>query len=99
MPSRLIRRRGVTLVAGAVVAAMLALAAVAIAKSFTVNVAKNATVTNMSTMVTKHENIGVNGKGVRGLLAERGLEVPPEVHAVQRLLQVLAAGDVGRRRP
>jgi predicted lipoprotein with Yx(FWY)xxD motif len=63
MPTRLIRRRGVTLVAGAVIAAMLALAAVAIAKSFTVNVAKNATVTNMSTMVTKHENIGVNGRG------------------------------------
>ena len=63
MPSRLIRRRGVTLVAGAVVASMLALAAVAIAKSFTLNVAKNATVTNMTTMVTKHENIGVNGKG------------------------------------
>jgi predicted lipoprotein with Yx(FWY)xxD motif len=63
MPSRLIRYRGVTLVAGAVIAAMLALAAVAIAKSFTVNVAKNATVTNMTTMVTTHENIGVNGRG------------------------------------
>jgi predicted lipoprotein with Yx(FWY)xxD motif len=70
MSTRLIRARGrrgrrstATLVAGAVVVAMLAVAAVAIAKSFTLNVAKNATVTNMSTMVTKHENIAVNGKG------------------------------------
>lgn len=63
MPNRPTRARGATLVAGAVVIAMLAVAAVAIAKSFTLNVAKNATVTNMTTMVTKHENIAVNGKG------------------------------------
>jgi predicted lipoprotein with Yx(FWY)xxD motif len=63
MPNRLTSARGRTLIAGAVVAAMLAVAAVAIAKTFTLNVAKNATVTNMTTMVTKHENIGVNGKG------------------------------------
>jgi predicted lipoprotein with Yx(FWY)xxD motif len=68
MPSRLTRARGrrrqsaATVVAGAVVVAMLAVAAVAIAKSFTLNVAKNATVTNQ-TMVTKHETIAVNGKG------------------------------------
>jgi predicted lipoprotein with Yx(FWY)xxD motif len=64
MSSRLTRDRGRrTLVAGAVVVAMLAVAAVAIAKTFTLNVAKNATVTNMTTMVTKHENIAVNGRG------------------------------------
>jgi predicted lipoprotein with Yx(FWY)xxD motif len=63
MPNRLTRARGATLIAGAVIVAMLAVAAVAIAKSFTLNVAKNATVTNMSTMVTKHETIAVNGKG------------------------------------
>ena len=70
MPSRLTRdggrrhrRSAATLIAGAAVVAMLAVAAVAIAKTFTLNVAKNATVTNMTTMVTKHETIGVNGKG------------------------------------
>jgi len=65
MPSRLTRRRrsAATVIAAAAVAAMLAVAAVAIAKTFTLNVAKNATVTNMTTMVTKHENIAVNGKG------------------------------------
>ena len=42
---------------------MLAIAAVAIAKTFTLNVAKNATVTNAQTMATTHENIGVNGRG------------------------------------
>ncbi|HUJ35688.1 MAG TPA: hypothetical protein VLW51_10795 [Solirubrobacteraceae bacterium] len=64
MPNRLTRDRGRrAVVAGAVVVAMLAVAAVAIAKTFTLNVAKNATVTNMTTMVTKHENIAVNGKG------------------------------------
>ena len=70
MPSRLTRdgargrrRSAATVVAGTVVVAMLAVAAVAIAKTFTLNVAKNATVTNMTTMVTKHENIAVNGKG------------------------------------
>ena len=47
------RRSAATLIAGAVVVAMLAVAAVAIAKTFTLNVAKNATVTNMTTMVTK----------------------------------------------
>jgi predicted lipoprotein with Yx(FWY)xxD motif len=57
------RRSAATVVAGAAVVAMLAVAAVAIAKTFTVNVAKDATVTNMATMVTKHENIAVNGKG------------------------------------
>jgi len=51
------------MIAGAVVASMLAVAAVAIAKTFTLNVAKNATVTNATTMVTKHETIAVNGKG------------------------------------
>ena len=64
MPSRLTGDRGRrTMVAGAVVVAMLAVAAVAIAKTFTLNVAKNATVTNATTMVTTHENIAVNGKG------------------------------------
>jgi predicted lipoprotein with Yx(FWY)xxD motif len=63
MPNRLTRARGVTLIAGAMVVAMLAVAAVAIAKSFTLNVAKNATVTNAQTMATTHENIAVNGRG------------------------------------
>lgn len=70
MPSRLTRdggrrrrRSAATLIAGAVAAAMLAVAGIAIAKTFTLNIAKNATVTNMTTMVTKHENIAVNGKG------------------------------------
>ena len=49
--------------AGVVGLAVLGLAGLAIAKSFTINVANNATVTNMSTMVTKHESIGVNSKG------------------------------------
>ena len=63
MPTRLTRARGATLIAGAVIVAMLAVAAVALAKTFTLNVAKNATVTNAQTMATTHENIGVNGKG------------------------------------
>jgi predicted lipoprotein with Yx(FWY)xxD motif len=63
MPTRLTRARGATLIAGAVIVAMLAVAAVALAKTFTLNVAKNATVTNAQTMATTHENIGVNGRG------------------------------------
>lgn len=63
MPSRLTRARSAALIAGVVVASMLAVAAVAIAKTFTLNVAKNATVTNATTMATTHENIGVNGRG------------------------------------
>jgi predicted lipoprotein with Yx(FWY)xxD motif len=63
MPNRRTRARGLTLIAGAVIAAMLAVAAVAIAKTFTLNVAKNATVTNAETMATTHENIAVNGRG------------------------------------
>jgi predicted lipoprotein with Yx(FWY)xxD motif len=63
MPNRRTRGRGLTLIAGAVIAAMLAVAAVAIAKTFTLNVAKNATVTNAETMATTHENIAVNGRG------------------------------------
>ena len=51
------------LVAGVVGLAVLGLAGLAVAKSFTLNVANNATVTNMTSMVTKHENIGVNSKG------------------------------------
>jgi predicted lipoprotein with Yx(FWY)xxD motif len=43
--------------------AVLALAAVAVAKSFTLEVAKNATVTDMTTNVTKHEAIATNAKG------------------------------------
>jgi predicted lipoprotein with Yx(FWY)xxD motif len=69
MPTRLTRkgasgrRRSVATVVAAVAAAMLAVAAVAIAKSFTLSVAKNATVTNAQTMATTHENIAVNGRG------------------------------------
>ncbi len=63
MSTRLTRARGATLIAGAVIVAMLAVAAVALAKTFTLNVAKNATVTNAQTMATTHENIGVNGRG------------------------------------
>jgi predicted lipoprotein with Yx(FWY)xxD motif len=65
MPSRLIRRRrsAATVIAAVAAASMLAVAAVAIAKTFTLNVAKNATVTNATTMATKHENIAVNGRG------------------------------------
>ena len=99
MPSRLTRdgargrrRSAATVVAGTVVVAMLAVAAVAIAKTFTLNVAKNATVTNMTTMVTKHENIAVNGKGF-AVYWLSGDSKSPEVHGGERVLQILAAGD------
>jgi len=58
------RRRPVAMLLAAIAGvAVLAMAGIAIAKSFTLNVAKNATVTNMTTMVTNHEAIGVNGRG------------------------------------
>jgi len=57
------RKSAVLLVAGLAGAAVLAMAGMAIAKSFTLNVAKNATVTNMTAHSTKHESILVNGKG------------------------------------
>jgi predicted lipoprotein with Yx(FWY)xxD motif len=70
MPSRLTRdgarrpRRSVATALAAIAGvAVLAMAGIAIAKTFTLNVANNATVTNMTTMVTKHENIAVNGRG------------------------------------
>jgi predicted lipoprotein with Yx(FWY)xxD motif len=40
------------------------LAGLAIAKSLTLNVAKNAKVTNTATMATTHESIAVNSKGI-----------------------------------
>jgi predicted lipoprotein with Yx(FWY)xxD motif len=43
--------------------ALLGVTGLAIAKSFTLQVANNATVTNMTTMVTKHEAIVTNSKG------------------------------------
>jgi len=57
------RKSAVLFVAGLAGAAVLAMAGMAIAKSFTLNVAKNATVTNMTAHKTKHESIIVNGKG------------------------------------
>jgi predicted lipoprotein with Yx(FWY)xxD motif len=44
-------------------AALLTMAGLAIAKSFTLNVAGNAAVTNMTAHTTKHESIVVDGKG------------------------------------
>jgi predicted lipoprotein with Yx(FWY)xxD motif len=57
------RRPATLLLAGVVGLAVLAMAGIAVAKSFTLNVAKNATVTNMTAHTTKHEAIVVNGKG------------------------------------
>lgn len=57
------RKSAVLLVAGIAGAAVLAMAGIALAKSFTLNVAKNATVTNMTAHTTKHEAIVVNAKG------------------------------------
>jgi predicted lipoprotein with Yx(FWY)xxD motif len=70
MPSRLSRggargprRSLVVLVAVIAAAAALAVAGMAAAKSFTLKVAKNATVTDMTTNVTTHEAIATNTKG------------------------------------
>ncbi len=69
MPNRLSRsgarhpRRSATALAAITAVAVLAVASIAIAKSFTLEVAKNATVTNMTTNVTKHETIATNSKG------------------------------------
>ena len=76
MPSRLTRdgggrrrRSAATLVAGAVIVAMLAVAAVAIAKSFTLKVTKNVHVTNAPTAmfavqpVDTHEAVAVGPSG------------------------------------
>ena len=57
------RRFATLLVALAAGTAVLAMAGIAIARSFTLNVAKDATVTNMAAHTTKHESIIVNGKG------------------------------------
>jgi predicted lipoprotein with Yx(FWY)xxD motif len=59
---RLRRRTGYATFLAAIIAAV-SLAAVAIAKTMTLSVAKNAKVTNMTTMVTKTEAIAVNSKG------------------------------------
>ena len=75
------------------VVAMLAVAAVAIAKSFTLNVAKNATVTNMTTMVTKHETIAVNGKGFAVYWLTGDSKSHPKCTKANGCFSVLAAGD------
>src|SRR3984885_2366264 len=63
MRNALARRPRRLLAASIAAALVLATAGMAIAKSFTLNVAKNATVTNMTAHKTKHEAIVVNGKG------------------------------------
>jgi predicted lipoprotein with Yx(FWY)xxD motif len=70
MPNRLVQagarhpRRSATLLVAVVAGAtVLAMAGMAIAKSFTLNVAKNATVMNGTAHTTKHEAIVVNTKG------------------------------------
>jgi predicted lipoprotein with Yx(FWY)xxD motif len=60
--ARLRRRTGYATFLAAIIAAA-SLAAVAIAKTMTLSVAKNAKVTNMATMLTKTEAIAVNSKG------------------------------------
>ena len=56
-------RRSAVLLAGVASVALLAMAGIAVAKAFTLNVAKNATVMNGTAHTTKHEAIVVNGKG------------------------------------
>jgi predicted lipoprotein with Yx(FWY)xxD motif len=59
------RRRRWTLILAAVVAgfATAALAGFAVAKTFTLNVGKNAKVTNFNTRAVKSENVATNSKG------------------------------------
>jgi len=57
------RRHTAIAVAALTAAGVLAMAGMAIARSFTLNVAKSATVTDMSAHTTKHEAIIVNTKG------------------------------------
>jgi predicted lipoprotein with Yx(FWY)xxD motif len=57
------RRSALAALAAIAGAAVLAMAGMAVAKSFTLEVAKNATVTDMTTHVTGHEAIATNSKG------------------------------------
>ena len=57
------RRSLLPLAAAVAGAAVLAMAGIAIAKSFTLNVARNAPVTDMTAHTTEHESILVNAKG------------------------------------
>jgi predicted lipoprotein with Yx(FWY)xxD motif len=56
------RRNSITALVALAVVGFAAMTGLAFAKSFTLQVANNATVTNMTTMVTKHEAIVTNSK-------------------------------------
>ena len=76
--ARVIRRRAVLIpvaVAGFTLAALLGSAA---AKTFTLKVAKNASVTNQQSHTTKHENIAVNKHGSAVYLLTGDSKAHPE---------------------